>query len=351
VDEGEGLGDTTPAKSQLDPWTLSFPARDSLRRGESGQGYALRMAEDNHLGGLPPLKGWLGKSRFATLDSVDAPLLRHWFGAHHSDLEHALGTTSTGCGANGYSYAGQPVGRSYFLNRTYPRVCAACLIEDGYCRLAWDFSLTVACGKHKARLVDRCPVCQQALSWNRPAINACSCGNYAAPVSPSEEPTAVELQFSAWVEARLISSVFPLSTAAEIPEAHQINDEPAALMLLLEPLTLNCGLQITYALGTAASYDVEMKVPASRMRSSLKKAARILSLANRLAEKIVRLEPVQFRISRPSAVIALLADSASARVSAADRSLARSILETILLTKSKIDWKGTHPQMSQLRMF
>ena len=162
---------------ELDPWSFSFPIKDSLRRGESGQGYALRMAGENSLPGLPLLKKWLGKSQFATLDSVDAPLMGHWFGAHFSELEDALGLTSIGRNEGRYLYGGHSIGRSYFINRMYPRICPECLKEDRYCRLSWDFSLVTACNRHGAALIDRCVTCGRVLSWNRSTIGVCSCGS------------------------------------------------------------------------------------------------------------------------------------------------------------------------------
>jgi hypothetical protein len=91
----------------------------------------------------------LGKSQFAVLDAVDAPMLHKWFGADIDELEFALGKTSVGTGEHGYMYAGGPVGRSYFINRTYPRICPACTRESGCCRIAWDVSLVVACARHR----------------------------------------------------------------------------------------------------------------------------------------------------------------------------------------------------------
>jgi hypothetical protein len=58
-----------------------FPVRDDISSGESGHGYVLRMAVANFLNGLPAVKRMLGKTRFAVLDSGDAPMLSQWFGA------------------------------------------------------------------------------------------------------------------------------------------------------------------------------------------------------------------------------------------------------------------------------
>lgn len=335
---------------ELDPWSFSFPLKDSLRGGESGQGYALRMAGENGLSGLPLLKRWLGKSQFATLDSVDAPLVGHWFGAHLSELEDALGLTSIGRNEGGYFYGGHSIGRSYFINRMYPRICHECLKEDGYCRLSWDFSLVTACNRHGVTLVERCFDCDRAFSWNRNTIGVCSCGCALGSGCSLEDAESVELEFAFWAEERLNT---PTATASWkfMNGGGGTSTDLTPLMTLLTPLSLNGGLQIAYGLGAAATYEVKIAAASTCPRSPLRKSRNILAMANQLARKLIQHEPLQFRVNRPSAVVALLADSASAQMISADRGLSQSILNAVLQNKSMVNWRGTHPQLSQLTIF
>lgn len=332
------------AVQMFDPSTLSFPIRDDVRPTESGQGYALRMAHENRLIGLQQVKRWLGKSQYAALDSVDAELLHQFFGADVTQLRLALGNVATGKREPEFEYAGQKMGRSYFLNRIHPRVCPACLDELGFCKTAWDFALTVVCARHKRLMVDRCAYCLKAMSWSRPAPAICSCGNRIDCPGATESISDAELQFASWVDYQIDLALLARPDAIEAP----LGLTP--LMGLLWPLTLNGGFHIVYALGTAAGYECEKGGSKLRPRDAMVKARQMLNMAANIAEKISKLEPVHFRISRPSVVVNLLADSASARSTKEDRSLAHSILLMALNQRSS-RWTGTHPQLAQLTLF
>lgn len=80
------------------------------------------------------------------------------------------------------------------------------------------------------------------------------------------------------------------------------------------------------------------------------KARQMLNKAAYIAEKLSKLEPIHFRISRPSVVVNLLADSASAQSTKEDRSLAHSIL-MMALNQRSFRWTGSHPQLAQLTLF
>lgn len=263
-----------------DPQELCFPFQDSVRPGESGQGYALRMAQENGLAGLPPLKTWLAKSRFATLDAADSPMLHRWFGADEDLLEFALGRTATGRRETGYVYAGQPMGRSYFLNRAYPRVCPECFKEHGHCLMAWDMALVVACAEHQRILTDCCDYCQRTVSWSRPLLGTCSCGMELSMSEPLVKPTTLEIQFATWV-ARWISrgsEVVRSASQIDLPEMAR-PEGLTSLMTLLWPLSLDGGFHIAYALGTAAGYDEQRLCVLPRPKTPLKKAQQVLRMA------------------------------------------------------------------------
>ena len=335
----------------FDSRELEFPFHDEVRPGESGQGYALRMATENHLNGLPQLKAWLGKSRFATLDAADAPLLHRWFGAEQRALERALGWTHTGQNSEGYVYAGHALGRSYFLNRSYPRVCFACLQSTGHCSSAWDFNLTVACAKHEAALSDTCQNCTRSISWNRPAPRTCNCYLEFAPEDESASATPLELQFAEWIEYHTRAPSMGGGPAPSKSSTHRTPAPSAPLMQLVWPLSLNGGLHVTYALATAAGYEGSLPSTEPRVRTPLRKAKQILVKANELAHRISQLQELQLRVRRPVVVIQLLADCISGGAPSADRHLAQSLLATVLHQKRKARWSGISPQLSQLSLF
>jgi hypothetical protein len=326
----------------------SFPIHDGMRPYESGQGYVLRMAAANRLLGLHQIKAMLGKSRFAVLDGDDAPALGQLFSADESALRFALGRLLTGEGTGNYEYAGGPIGRSYFVNRMYPRTCPECVREHGQCDLPWDVSLVVACERHKVLLTDHCRHCGRQLSWNRSALDVCGCGNWIEASPNAGIPRDVEIQFAHWVRScvtrRIGVTEKPVRSA----------DSALPLMTLIRPLSLDGGLRVVYALGTAATYDKGKGDNATincRPRAAMSKARHVLASAAKLAEKIVRLDRVEFRITRPTAVIGLLAESMSAQDSPQDRSLAYSILYEVLKQKSVSSWRGTFPQLSQMNLF
>lgn len=310
------------------------------------------MAQENHIGGLPQLKKWLGKSRFAVVDGDDAKLLQKWFGADQPGLDFSLGRLTTGKEAELYTYAGQEMGRSYFLNRSYPRICPQCLNEDGYCHSAWDFSLVVACHRHNQLLVDQCDVCDQRLSWNRQQHAQCGCGEVWGQSSGGVAATSIETQFSKWVhqciQKRYGEVVAPAQSGCDFAAPP---NGLAALMTLLWPLSLNGGTQVAYALGTAAGYGADCATGLKRSNKPMRKAQQILEMANGLAEKIARSEPVVLRVSCPSAVVQLLSESACSQENAADRSLAHSILGEVLQYKKRMNWHGSKPHLSQLPLF
>lgn len=321
-----------------------FPIREEIRSDESGHGYALRMAEANHIAGLPVVKAWLGKTRFAVLDESDAEALAHWFGADPARLAEALGATGLNKRSNEIRFAGQILGRFYFVNRMHPRVCPLCLSNARHCRAAWDVALTTACPTHGVSLVEQCQICQRRLSWERPAVDICQCGwSLVLEASPARAP-AIEIGISAWVASKL-SSEPPVSDAGSLVNLN------GPLARLLQPLSLNGGLHLIHALGAAAQSDKSEHVPPIREKSSIPAAREILARADRVVEQIGRGEPAALRVTRMSVVVQLLAESASAQVAAADRSLAHSLISAFLHQGGRSNWKSRYPQLSQLEMF
>ncbi|MDP3883665.1 TniQ family protein [Hydrogenophaga sp.] len=336
----------------MDPRELTFPFQSEVRPGESGQGYALRMAAENHLNGLPQLKILLGKSRFATLDAVDSPLLHRWFGADERSLDHVLGWIHTGKRSEEYVYAGHTLGRSYFLNRSYPRVCFKCLQAEGHCKTAWDFSLAVACAKHGELLADTCPHCHRSITWHRPTPGTCSCHlEFSAACDPALA-SALEAQFATWIDQQIEKKTRVRDQDELLPSS--TTEAPAGLtplMQLVWPLSLNGGLCLTFALATAAGYDEKCSCDGLRPRAPLKKAQRILLNAAQFAQKIQLQDEMHLRVQRPSVVVQLLADCISGDKPPADRNLAQSLLISFLRIRSKARWSGTNPQLSQLHLF
>jgi hypothetical protein len=332
----------------IEPTELSFPYQDEIRSGESGQGYAMRMALANGMVGLPWVKHALGKTHSAVLDANDAPFLAQWFGASVQLLEFALERLTKGRREQGFRYAGQALGRQYFLTRSFPRVCPNCLRELGHCRIAWDMALTVACVRHRRVLLDRCPSCQRALSWNRPGLDVCSCGFAFEMEDVPEPPTASELFLARVIDQRMDDFGSP-ECGHDV--ASVVDDEAAqALSALLRNLSLDGVMRIVYALATAAMYDLDSQI--KRERSSLSKARQTVAIAAEFSVKAARLDATVLRTHRPTVLVDLLTDvAASSRASAEDLSFAHSMLGWLMANASRSGWGARHASLSQRELF
>lgn len=83
--------------------------------------------------------------------------------------------------------------RATHLRWHHPAVCPSCLAADEYpyARSLWDHRLVTSCLTHRQRLLDTCPECKAALSWDRPDIAICKCGydlrmGPLVPANPAE---------------------------------------------------------------------------------------------------------------------------------------------------------------------
>lgn len=73
------------------------------------------------------------------------------------------------------SFFGQEIAADR-LNYGRPRFCPACLRQQLFWWGIWDIGLISVCPIHACRLVSRCPACGGDLSWNRPKVHQCRCG-------------------------------------------------------------------------------------------------------------------------------------------------------------------------------
>lgn len=325
-----------------DPTAISLPYQDEIFPGESGQGYALRMCARNGLPSLNCLKQLLGKSHSMSLEARDAPCLAHWFGGSVQRVAFALEQVPSGKRAQGTRYAGHELGRSYFLNRSFPRVCPQCITEYGYCRMAWDLSLCVACIRHRRLLIEVCPVCGFALSWGRPDMDRCACGYpWSSCLCQPQEPTADEL----WIAHAL---------ELQLPDGDAVENDPGLCPdwgCLIRRLSLDGAMRIVFALATAAAYEGP-QVLVQRKRGSIWKARQMIAAAAEFGNKLARLESIYLRPHRPSVLMDLLCDlSASETATADDMSTAQSMLQWLLRHSPRSKLGSRHPSRAQQVLF
>lgn len=325
----------------------AFPYQDEIMTGESGHGYALRMAAGNGLEGLLPVKQLLGKSHSAALNSEDSTYLAYCFGASLPLLEFALERITNGRRDQACNYGGQVLGRSYFLSRTYPRICPDCLAELGYCRISWDFSISVACARHRRVLIGRCAACQRQLSWNRPALAVCVCG-FPLAGDRAEEPTEYELLIAHQLDLRMSDTSPSMSIHSRQDAAGGFNTR--WFETLFRNLSVDGMTRIIYGLSTAAKYTPEKLL--DRKRGALDKARQTISSAMTFGEQLANGKSAVLSGQRPSVLVELLADiSTSSTATKDDLSLASSLLTSLLRQPSRSTLRSNHPSLAQMVLF
>ena len=333
---------------RLDQEASTFPVQDDIWPGESGQGYVLRMCAQNGLGGVTRVKDMLGITRYQTLDAQAASQLAHWFGAEVQHLSLALENKEHGRRVHGSSYMGHVLGRSYFLNRHYPRVCPDCLRDFGYCRAAWDFTLNVACAFHRRLLVERCPACMSTLQWTRPGPDLCDCGHPWFQHDLPATANGAELLIARAIDQRMGDGT-QLASGMQFKREDD-DDDLKMLRPLLEGMSLDGMFRLIFALATAARYE-SVCSPQQRLRAAMPKARQTIALGMKLGTKVARLEPVLLTC-RPSVLLDLLDDAAPDSAPAiADISLAHSLLRTLISTKATSGWRSKHVSLAQLVLF
>ncbi|CAM3471172.1 TniQ family protein [Paracidovorax anthurii] len=306
----------------LDCAQQPLPFQDEIWPGESGQGYVLRLAARNGLGGLARVKSMLGCSRFQTLYAQDAPQLAHWFGASVQRLAYALEAADGDKRVEGATYSGHKLGRSYFLNRSHPRVCPNCVHEFGYGRAAWDFTLTVACVRHQRLLIDRCPACTVPLKWTRPDLCLCDCGYPWPTLDYRFAATDAELFVAQLIDLRMDDQErFARGESAWIlPSRNEMN----ALGQFMKDLSLDGVFRTLFAFATAAGYQADAPLE-RRLRSAMPKAQQTIAMSIAVGTKLTQQKRFSLK-SSPSVLLDLLREvSVECPATAIDMSVAKSL--------------------------
>lgn len=153
-------------------------------RGESWQGYLLRMAEHNALGTPTRVK-------------------KNWL--ETGALQGCLRGPISGLGVLNKP---DPGGLSMrYWNTRRPRYCPLCLDEAPFWRSAWTLVFYVACHHHHVALVDDCESCGRPLRSTRSSLLQCSCGRDLRRRLPREaSPAAIATSSalaSAWCDGEV----------------------------------------------------------------------------------------------------------------------------------------------------
>ena len=97
-------------------------------------------------------------------------------------------------------------------NTEISRYCPMCLQQAQYWHFEWEVLFNDACSNHEVWLQDRCTVCGQFLTWQRPELLRCTCGAYLASQRSTSCPKSmVQLCLA------LRNQVFPTEEASQLP--------------------------------------------------------------------------------------------------------------------------------------
>jgi hypothetical protein len=289
------------------------------------------MARANLLTGLVEIRRRLGKHFSTTLSSSDAPFIARWFGADLSKLKVVL-EESEPIVSDGFTdtsmsrYAGHFIPLQNYLNRIAPRVCPECLAENDFCRVTWDFSSVTACPKHERLLVDQCPGCMKAISWQRPGVDICQCGTYLSDLDLRLQDRASELDLdvSRWMSQWIDGMPNQRSNA--------VSDLP--LLELIRPLSLHGGMNIIRVLSLAEE-SKDFSNTSIVDGQMLLRCRKTLLKANEFSKKLAINDLEIFRSKKRPTLIPILAQCMHESYTYEDRSLAQSLISTILRANGK----------------
>lgn len=135
--------------------------------GESWQGYLLRLAENNHLGGIVGLAKLLGLKQVKLMVANPGEILKLLkINNHLYEPEDQISSI-------GKLHRLSMHGRS-MRSRICPR-CVECS-ENFHIPASWDQTFRLVCEKHQIRLMDKCLSCNQLISYGRKSLTHCDCG-------------------------------------------------------------------------------------------------------------------------------------------------------------------------------
>ncbi|MFY2838045.1 TniQ family protein [Achromobacter xylosoxidans] len=155
---------------------LPLPATSQIHHDESGNGYALRMADANGIS-FAELTGLVASPGHRYIPAKSAPLLAYLFGSSPESVRRAIPERYVTRGATRIAFMGHLFKRSYLVRHTWPQVCPLCLDEHRSAKAVWELAMVVACEAHGLELVDHCNACDRRLSWRRPSLTMCWCGH------------------------------------------------------------------------------------------------------------------------------------------------------------------------------
>lgn len=136
---------------------------------ESLAGYVLRLSERNYY----QSPNWIMNLANLKADrTIRLPLKSE----NPSQLSQVIGISDIQLKKMAYGAVMAQDIFSYTIHKYANKVCQQCLKEALYCRQIWELPILTVCPFHHCLLLQQCPSCQKPISWSRPGIAKCKCG-------------------------------------------------------------------------------------------------------------------------------------------------------------------------------
>jgi hypothetical protein len=147
--------------------------RPNPNQYESWQGYILRLAEANFVKNPKDVLRVSGISEKKLRGQIPEIQFLKIVTGKSEDVLNRIYPEDSGNGT--LTLFGHSIAK-YYLRMQTPKVCVKCVKELGYIKALWDFTYINACTKHQCKLTSQCPHCKSQLSWYRPGLLICECG-------------------------------------------------------------------------------------------------------------------------------------------------------------------------------
>lgn len=264
-------------------WRL--PLQVSGAEDESTMSFLYRTLRANGIS-LRDAQHWLGLKSWTPLHPADLSTLAWISGAERTWLAHRSLVTLGRRTNRRYALLGHELGEGMSDYSHRAKLCPACVKRRKYCKASWQVRYVCGCTEHNQILIERCPRCQRPISWNRPAIDICSCGNFlTAATKPPGLPSGIA-NWTRWME-------FRLADASAVVPAIDFGLPP-----LLGTLSIDGACRLILILGLLSSATEFLTSAATEAKTTEGMAAVIVRGLNRLTllgrnlEGIHPLEPM-----------------------------------------------------------
>ncbi|MHB1359383.1 MAG: hypothetical protein ACYCWC_07340 [Rhodocyclaceae bacterium] len=248
----------------------ALPIRLPSIEQEAGLSFLYRNLNANGLA-LKEAQHWLSVRTWAPMTHSELPLWAWATSADRGWLCDSVVIANRGSGEVKYGFKGHKLGMGSVASYHSARICPKCIKQGRFHRLSWQLACVPGCAIHDQVLIDRCPYCERVISWNRPAMDVCTCGRF---LTIEDSVHALPQSLSSWIrwiESRLVN------------QDGFVNPRDFGLPDLFGSLSIDGSTRVTVAAGLLPDGNASPGIPSKLSRTSLGMAKIISRGLNRLA--------------------------------------------------------------------